>query len=240
MHSKIWNIIWLHLWVDCIGKKGTFSFWPASLWIKGQSGHCCWGEKAFHTWMMCKCTHMHIMYVLNPVHTKTKLQRNIEVWEREWDSHFCLCPSGTLFDFSGSQILYKNNYPLGFGNDYNYYNVRCQPVTCCVCLVLWCDSHSGVELPEATHTAVSVPCVLFVGEYHRVPNVFFSGVFLPPSDRGRHRWILRHCCFQARGLSQWQHTQKTQTTQTTGSIQLTTLQFVVFFCYVPWAAYVAN
>lgn len=50
-------------------------------------------------------------------------------------------------------------------------------------------------------------------------STFFSGIFLPRREHGWHRWMLSHCCFQARGLSQQQHTQKTPTTQTTGSIQ---------------------
>lgn len=44
------------------------------------------------------------------------------------------------------------------------YGANLSRVVCVLC--------GGVELPAATHIAVSVPCVLFVSEYHRVPNVF--------------------------------------------------------------------
>lgn len=77
------------------------------------------------------------------------------------------------------------------------YGANLSRVVCILC--------GGVELPAATHIAVSVLCVLFVSEYHRVPNVFlfiFSSAFLPPSDHGWHCWMLSHYCFQARGLSQ--------------------------------------
>lgn len=109
--------------------------------------------------------------------------------------------------FSGSQILYKNNYPIHFANGYdcNYYNFGHQPV------LFLCVTFTAVEIYQGPHTLHFL--VLFVGEYHLpVSNLFlfhiFSGIFVPLRDCGWYLWMLSHRCSQAPGLSQQHHAQK--------------------------------
>lgn len=148
--------------MDCIGgKKSTFYLGrPASLWIKGQSGHSCWGEKATHVYIMWDFKHDCLRNTFFNIHPKI-IFADIQGFT------LLFVPLWNIFGFF--RQIYRKTIILSILEMVMtaiiiIYGANLSRVVCVLC--------GGVELPAATHIAVSVPCVLFVSEYHRVPNVF--------------------------------------------------------------------